>query len=143
MNMSNDLNNLTGMKRYLKRAFSGISTPLLQAINTAGSADRPYGAYVANLTQLDDGEPTVSVLENTLNLGAVTVKRVSPGTFTIKTTDAMYPPKTCAVIHNTFNGISFIEQIDDNTISLFTYDVLGVSADRFLFRSMLEIRVYK
>jgi len=111
--------------------------------NLIDSTYRGYKVYTALLTQTGTDAPVATVLENTL--GEVPVfNYLSDGVYEISTTsDIFVQLKTIADIKPFYDpNFNTVVVRNDFKIRIYTYDFSGASANDYLSKTPIEIRVY-
>ena len=112
---------------------------------------RPYKVYTALISQADEDDPEVIVLENTI--GEIEWSRRNTGNYSAELVDAFTVDKTAFFISGLDGGSgngggsplgpgTSIVFISENRVDLFVVDPSGNSADSSLVKYPIEIRVY-
>jgi hypothetical protein len=104
----------------------------------------PYKKYIALISQAMTGNPTVSILENTI--GDIVWTRTSSGVYQGVLTSA-FPDdfKTYLTINQNIQnlgGVNYISWWDANTIQIDTLDSAFTNSDTLLSLTTIEIRTY-
>jgi hypothetical protein len=104
----------------------------------------PYKKYIALISQTMTGNPTVSILENTI--GDIVWTRTSSGVYQGVLFNAFIDDfKTYLTINQTANnlgGVNYITWFDGSTIQIDTLDNTFINGDTLLAYNTIEIRTY-
>ena len=112
-----------------------------QSITINGeSVGLKYKVYTALLTQSGMDAPVATVLENTI--GEIVWRRVNEGQYECELTDAFIEDKTGILTTATFDGYVEAYWNNVNTCQVITFNTSGVYTDGYLYKQLIEIRVY-
>ena len=112
-----------------------------QSITINGeSVGLKYKVYTALLTQSGMDAPIATVLENTI--GEIVWRRVNEGQYECELTDAFIEDKTGILTTATFDGYVEAYWNNVNTCQVITFNTSGVYTDGYLYKQLIEIRVY-
>lgn len=99
--------------------------------------------YTANITQTGTNDPTIVILQNTLNYN-ITWTRFGIGQYQGVITAGEFTPNTTTVdISNNRSTFKLIAGIvNTNTIHVFTYSSGTTQSDNALLNTRFEIKIY-
>jgi hypothetical protein len=100
----------------------------------------PYKVYTALLTQSGTDAPVATVLENTI--GNIIWTRVNAGQYECQLIDAFVEDKTGILTTSTADGYTEAYWNNVNTCQIITFNTSGVYTDGYLYKQLVEIRVY-
>jgi hypothetical protein len=124
----------------------GMVVPNLTVTNSINGAPVVgYKKYIALISQAMTGDPTVSILENTI--GDIVWTRAAGGVYQGALTNAFIDDfKTYVNIQQNLQnlgGVNYITWFDGSTIQIDTLDATFTSNDTLLLYTTIEIRYYE